>query len=78
VEGKACGTCGEVGNAYRIFMGKPEGIRPIGRLGGRWENIKMDLKETGWEGMNWIDLAQDRDNSWAIVKLAVNLQVPKV
>jgi hypothetical protein len=45
-------------NAYRIFLGKPEGKRPK----RRWvNNIRMDLIETGWDGMDWIDLAQDRD-----------------
>ena len=76
--GNACSTYGEKGNAYRIFMGKPERIRAIGRLGGRWENIKMDLKEIGWEGMDWTNLAQDRDSSWAVVKMVVNLEVPKM
>jgi hypothetical protein len=43
-------------------MGKPEGKRPLGRPGSRWEdNIEVDLKEVGWGGMEWIDLAQDRD-----------------
>jgi hypothetical protein len=51
---------GEKRNAYRIFVGKSEGKRPLGRP--RWkDNIKMDLRETGWGGMDWIDLAQDRD-----------------
>jgi hypothetical protein len=49
-------------NAYRILMGKPEGKRPLGRPRCGWVNsIKMDLKEIGWDGMDWIDLAQDRD-----------------
>jgi hypothetical protein len=49
-------------NAYRILMGKPEGKRPLGRPIRRWvDNIKIDLRETGWGGMDWIDLAQDRD-----------------
>jgi hypothetical protein len=48
-------------NAYRILMGKPEGKTPLGRPRHRWEcNIKMDLREIGWGGMDWIDLAQDR------------------
>jgi hypothetical protein len=45
-------------NAYRILMGKPEGKRPLGRPTGRWvNNIKIDLREIGWGGMGWIDLA---------------------
>jgi hypothetical protein len=49
-------------NAYMILVGKPEGKRPLGRPTRRLEdNIKMDLKQTGWGGMDWIDLAQDRD-----------------
>jgi hypothetical protein len=49
-------------NAYRIFVGKPEGKRPLGRRICRWvDNIKMDLREIGWDSMGWIDLAQDRD-----------------
>jgi hypothetical protein len=46
------------------MVGKPEGKRPVGRPRRRWEDntrIKMDLRETGWDGMDWIDLAQDRD-----------------
>jgi hypothetical protein len=53
---------GEKKNAYRILVGKPDGKRPLGRPKGRWvNNIKMDLREIGWDGTDWIDLAQDRD-----------------
>jgi hypothetical protein len=53
---------GEKRNACRILVGKPEGKRPLGRPRRRWaNNIKMDLREIGWDGMVWIDLAQDRD-----------------
>jgi hypothetical protein len=49
-------------NAYRILVGKPEGKRPLGRPRRRWEdNFKMNLRERGWGGMEWIDLAQGRD-----------------
>jgi hypothetical protein len=52
---------GEKRNAYRILVGKPERKRPLGRPSHRWvDNIKMDLRETGWDGIDWIDLAQDR------------------
>jgi hypothetical protein len=51
---------GEKRNAYRILAGKPEGKRPLGRPRIRWEdNIRMDLREIGWGGMDWINLAQD-------------------
>jgi hypothetical protein len=60
-------------NAYRILMGKPEGKRPLGRPRRRWvDNIKMDLREIGWDGMGWIDLAQNRD----LVKTVMNLRFP--
>jgi hypothetical protein len=54
---------GEKRNAYRILVGKPEGKRPLGRQRCRWvDNIKIGLRETGWDSMDWIDLAQDRDS----------------
>jgi hypothetical protein len=57
--------------------GKPEGKRPLGRSGHRWvDNIKMDLREIGWGGMDWIDLAQDRDQWRALVNTVMNLLVP--
>jgi hypothetical protein len=60
--GGACSTNGEKMNAYRILVGKPEGRRPLGRPRRRREDsIKTDLREIGWGGMDWIDLAQDRD-----------------
>jgi hypothetical protein len=68
---------GEKRNAYRILVGKPEGKRPLGRPRRRWEdNIRIDLIEIGWGGMDWIDLAQDRDQWWAIVNTVMNLRVP--
>jgi len=55
---------GERRGAYRVLVGKPEGKRPLGRPKHRWEdNIKMGLPRVGSEGMDWIELAQDRD-SW--------------
>jgi hypothetical protein len=49
-------------NAYRILVGKTEDKRPLGTPRRRWvDKIKMDLREIGWDGMDWIDLAQDRD-----------------
>jgi hypothetical protein len=53
---------GEVRNACRILAGKPEEKRPLGRPRHRWvDTIKMDLREIEWDGMNWIDLAPNRD-----------------
>jgi hypothetical protein len=68
---------GEKRNAYRILVGKPEGKRPLARPRRRLvDNIKMDLRELGWDGMDWIDLAQDRDYWMALVNTVMNLQVP--
>jgi hypothetical protein len=63
--------------AYRILVGRPEGRRPLGRPRRRWEdNIKMDLQEVGWVGMDWIELAQDRDRWWALVNEVMNVVFP--
>jgi hypothetical protein len=60
------------------LVGKPEGKRPLGRPRRRWvDNIKMDLREVGWDGMGWIDLAQDRDQWRALVNTIMNLRVPQ-
>jgi hypothetical protein len=68
---------GERRGAYRALVGKPEGRRPLGRPRRRWEdNIRMDLREVGWGGMDWIYLAQDRDRWWALVNVVMNLRVP--
>jgi hypothetical protein len=48
-------------NAYNIFVGKTEGKRPLRRTGLRWEDIRINLRETCWEGMDRMHLAQDRD-----------------
>jgi hypothetical protein len=65
-------------NAYRILVGKPEGKRPLGRPRRRWvDNTKMDLRELGWNGRDWIYLAQDRDRWRAYVIAVMNLRVPK-
>jgi hypothetical protein len=64
-------------NAYRILVGEPEGKRPLGRPRFRWvDSVKMDLRETGWDGADWIDLAQDRDQWRALVNTVMNLRVP--
>jgi hypothetical protein len=63
-------------NAYRLLVGKPEGKRPLGRPRRRWvDNIKMDLLEIGWGGVDWIGLAQDRDKWRALVNVVINLRV---
>jgi hypothetical protein len=61
----------------RILAGKPEGKRPLGRTRRTWLNsIKIDLKGIGWDGMDWFDLPQDRDQWRAIVNTVMNLRVP--
>ena len=58
-------------------MGKSEGKKPLGRPRHKWEdNIKMDLQEVGCDGMDWIDLAWDRERWWALVSTVMNLRVP--
>jgi hypothetical protein len=66
---------GEKRNPYRILVGMPEGKRPLGRPKRRWEdNIRMELREIGWGGMDWIDPAQDRDQWRALVHTVMNLR----
>jgi hypothetical protein len=68
---------GETKNAYRILVGKPEGKIPLGRpRRRRVDNIKMDLREIGWDGMDRIKLAQDRYQWRAFVNKVMNLWVP--
>jgi hypothetical protein len=58
-------------------VGKPEGRRPLGRPRRRWEyNIKMDLREIGWRGVDWMHVTQDRDKWRAVVNTVMNLRVP--
>jgi hypothetical protein len=64
-------------NAYTILVGMSEGKRPLGRPRRRWvDNITMDLREIGWVGMDWIDLAQNRDKWRALVNTVMNLRIP--
>jgi hypothetical protein len=60
-----------------VLVGNPIGKKSIGRPRSRQEyDIRMDLREIGWDSMEWIDLAQDRDEWWALVNTAINLRVP--
>jgi hypothetical protein len=64
-------------NTYKILVSKPEGRKPHRRPRHRWEDkIIMDLREIGWEVVDWMHLAQDRDQWWAHVNMVMNLQVP--
>jgi hypothetical protein len=68
---------GERRVVYRVLVGKPEGKRPLGRPRSRWEdNIKIESQEVGCGGVDWIELAQDRDRWWALVNAVMNLRVP--
>jgi hypothetical protein len=68
---------GEKMYPYKIFVGNPEGQRSLERVRRRWvDNIKMDLGEIVWSGMDWIGLVQDRDKWRALVNAVMNLQVP--
>jgi hypothetical protein len=67
---------GEERKVYKVLVGKPEGKRPLGRPRRRWEDgIRMDLGETGLGGVDWIQLAQDRDRWRSVVSAVMNLRV---
>jgi hypothetical protein len=69
---------GEGRGVYRVLVGKPKGKRPPGRRRCRWEdNIKLDFREMGIDGVNWIQLAQDRGQWQAFVNTVMNLRVPQ-
>jgi hypothetical protein len=68
---------GELRNTYNILVGKPEVNRQLGRPRCTWEdNIRMDLREMGWEGVDWMHSDQDRDRQRALVNTVMNLRVP--
>jgi hypothetical protein len=67
---------GEDRKVYKVLVGKPEGRTPLGRPRRRWgDGVRMDLREIGFEGVDWIRLAQDRDRWRAVVSAVMNLQV---
>jgi hypothetical protein len=73
----ACSTNREKRNAYRLFVRKPEGRRPLGRPRRRWvDNIKMDLRKVRWGDVDWIGLAQDRGRWRSLVNSVLSLRVP--
>jgi hypothetical protein len=64
-------------NACRILVGKPEGKRPLGRPRRRWlNNIKIDLREIGWDGVDWSDMDQDRDQRRALANKILKFRAP--
>jgi hypothetical protein len=68
---------GEMRYVHKILVRKPEGKRTVGNPECRWEdNIRMNLRERLWEGVDWIHLDQDRDQWLAIVNRVMNLWVP--
>jgi hypothetical protein len=75
--GGECSTNGEKRYAYWILVGKPEGNRLLRRPRSRWvDNIKMDLREIGWDGVYWIDIPQDREQWRPLVNTVLNLRLP--
>ena len=75
--GGACACMEEGRGVYKVFVGKPEGKRPLGRPRRRWEdNIKMDLEEVGKGCGDWMGLAKDRDRWRALVSTVMDFRVP--
>ena len=75
--GLACGKYGEQEWCIQSFVGRPDGRSPFGRPRRRWEDdIKIDLQEVGWGGMNWIALTQVRDRWRALLNAVINIRIP--
>jgi hypothetical protein len=75
--GGACSTKGKKRYAYRILVGEPEVKGPLGRARRRSVyNIKTDLRELFWDGMDWINVGQDRGQRMALLNIVINFQVP--
>jgi hypothetical protein len=69
-------SMGEKRKVYKVLVGKPEGMRPLGRPRRRWEDgVRMDVREIGFGGVDWIRLAQDRNRWRAVVSAVMNLRV---
>jgi len=67
---------GRIRNAYKILVRKCEGKRPLGNRSRCEDNIRMHLKEMGWEGVEWMHLARDKDQWWALVNMVMCVRVP--
>jgi hypothetical protein len=75
--GGACSAYGEGRGVYRVLVGKTKGKKPLGKPRRKWQdNIRMDIQEVGYGGMDWNELALDRDRWWALVNPVMNLRVP--
>ena len=75
--GRTCIRLGDIQKCNKVLVGRPEGKRSSERPRCRWEdNIKMDLREVGWDTGNWIHLAQDRVHMRAYVRAVMNLRIP--
>jgi len=71
----ACSTYDESRGRYRVLVRKRQGKRPLGRPSRRWEdNVKIDIQEKGFGGMDWINLTQHRDRWWTLVNAIMNLR----
>jgi hypothetical protein len=69
-------SMGEERKVYRVLVGKPEGKRPLGRQRRKWQDgTTMELRETDWEDVEWVQLAQDRDRWRAVVNVVINLRI---